>query len=855
MALWMLLIALVMTGGYAFYRTANTQFSRTQQDNKLALTMARAKEALIAYAVTDSERPGSLPCPDLATDNAGFNNFPGDGKTDMFTVNQCPIYVGWLPWITLDLPELTDNTGTRLWYVLAPAFRNHDSAQPINSDTATGLLLDGSSEVAAMIIAPRAPLADQNRPSNNPGDYLEGENGNGNDHVYVTGPQGDTFNDIVLVITRQELMAAVEKRVANETRNCLEQHASSAANPSQRYPWPAPFSASGRQGKAGSLFGRIPTSQPGSGPQAALKNSITRLTMTRNLISSATDANLQLAALNDLGAELVLARNLFESIYLASNQLKQTADDTISQLQSLETTINNAIIGGRISVTEGGTIRTLASAPAATLSSLPTLLTQFGIDVFPWELTRRRSSLGNANTAAALLVETQTIRDILLATATPRTDIDPKLSVARNAVFLAYDSASLAASTPADTNLLNTARSAANVLLAALIDLQASVEASRVSILSSEVTDFIAPLDSRNTALRNAPTPGNIAALLTALTATRTSIEQIATGVNGVIVARNTTVAALEAARLTAQANIPDYSLIDGTTTAANDALKVLALAIAANEAIDNNVSHTSLSAAINAYNSASNAFTLIDTTSPRPIQTSIAPYAVNLGNAAVNIDLWAKIISANASAVAPIAKAVTVSANVDPATASALDTSAYQTAANALASISASNTALQAYIANPSADNQATAITKLAQTTSLVNTLMDIATALDTQLSATTASAQAMIWASAACDFLRTSQNSWWNDNQWANSIFYQIAGPLKSAAGSLTVNAAGSYRLVVLAAGKAFAGQNRGTPASAQFFEGINADASRDGDATIPLPGFVALPPSATFNDRLAY
>lgn len=858
MALWMLLIALVMAGGYAFYRTANTQFSRTQQDNKLALAMAQAKEALIAYAVTDSDRPGSLPCPDLATDSVGFNNFPGDGKTDMFTVNQCPIYVGWLPWVTLDLPELTDNTGTRLWYVLAPALRNHDSAQPINSERATGLLVDGSSEIAALIIAPRTPLAGQNRPSNNPGDYLDGENANGNDHTYVTGPQGENFNDIVLVITRQELMAAVEKRVANEIRNCVEQHASSAANPSRRYPWPAPFSAVNRQGKAGSLFGRIPTSQPGSGPEAALKSSISRLSMTRDLVSSAGDANQQLTALSSLGAELVVARNLFETLYLASNQLKQTADETVSQMQSLEKTIDSAVIGGRISVKEGEAIRNKASASDTSLASLPNLLTQLGVDVFPWELARRRSSLANASTAGALLAETQAIRDLLLASTTPRVDIDPKLLIARNAAVLASDSASLAASTAADSALLDTARSAANALLGALVDLQAGVEASRVSVLSSEITSFIGPLDNRNANLRNAPTPENIATLLTELTATKVSLEQIASGVNDVIAARNTTVAALEAARLAAQSGFPDYSLIDGKTTAASGALQTLALAIAANEAVDNNVSHTSLNAAITAYNSSSSAFTLIDTSSPRPVQSSIAPYAVNLANAAVNIDLWAKIISANASAVAPLAKAATVSANIDPAQALALDTSAYQAAASALASITGNNAAaaaLRAYIATPSTGNQATATTRLAQTLSLVNALMEIANALDTQLSGTTASAQAMIWASATCDFLRPGQSSWWNNNQWANTVFYQIAGPLHSTAGSLTVNATGSYPIVVLAAGQAFPGQNRGTPASAQFFEGINADASRDGDATAPAPGFSALPPSATFNDRLAY
>ncbi|WP_374418929.1 hypothetical protein, partial [Stutzerimonas kunmingensis] len=124
-ALILFLVVLILGGGYAFYRSTNIGFSSSQRDAKVFATLARAKEALIARAVTDANRPGSLPCPDTV----------GDGKSAMFTLTQCPSYVGWLPWVTLDLPELTDDTGTRLWYALSPTLRDDDSAQPINSDT------------------------------------------------------------------------------------------------------------------------------------------------------------------------------------------------------------------------------------------------------------------------------------------------------------------------------------------------------------------------------------------------------------------------------------------------------------------------------------------------------------------------------------------------------------------------------------------------------------------------------------------------------------------------------------------------------------------------------------------------
>ena len=230
-----------LAGGYAFYRSATIGTGRAQQDAKLAATLARAKEALIARAVTDANRPGSLPCPDLITNNAGLSNFPGDGKADMFTLTQCPSYVGWLPWVTLDLPELTDDTGTRLWYALSPELRDDDSAQPINSDRALALRLDGAADIAAIIIRPArrhrqpVPASPTTRPTISTART-------------ATATIASTFPACKVRPSttwsspsrRQELMAAVDKRVASEVKACLEQHAASAVNTEHTYPWPAP---------------------------------------------------------------------------------------------------------------------------------------------------------------------------------------------------------------------------------------------------------------------------------------------------------------------------------------------------------------------------------------------------------------------------------------------------------------------------------------------------------------------------------------------------------------------------------------------------------------------------------------
>ena len=184
------------------------------RDKATTDALSQAKEALIGRAVTDANRPGSLPCPDLATNLVG--NIPGDGKADLLSGNDCPSYVGWFPWWTLGLPDLRDGYGERLWYAFSTTLRDDDSAQPINSSTTCALAADGMSQVAAVIIAPGPALASQNgRPSNNLFDYLDGVNADG-DSSYSAGPASDSFNDRVMVISCNELFRGVSRRVLAE---------------------------------------------------------------------------------------------------------------------------------------------------------------------------------------------------------------------------------------------------------------------------------------------------------------------------------------------------------------------------------------------------------------------------------------------------------------------------------------------------------------------------------------------------------------------------------------------------------------------------------------------------------------
>ena len=465
-ALIALLVLLIMAGAYAFYHSAVIGTGRAQQEAKVAATLARAKEALIARAVTDANRPGSLPCPDLITDSTGLGNVPGDGKADMFTLTQCPSYVGWLPWVTLDLPELTDDTGTRLWYALAPELRDDDSAHPINSDRALTLQLDGVSDIAALIIAPRAPLGAQARPSNNPADYLDGESGNGNDGIFISGPQSPAFNDMAVAITRQELMAAVEKRVANEVKHCIEQHAAASANASHGYPWPAPFSATAFEGKAGSYFGQVPATQPGAGPEAALEQSIAQIQAASSALTSATTPQDQLTAVQQLGEALTQARNLYDALYVAATRLWQSASVVVTYSTSLDSELARDLTPsrtGRVSIinSEQTRIRAQAQTLRDQIDALPVALDQTGIDPFPNAL-KTRTDLFQQQVSVA---NAQAIELLLASSTTTHADIGPALAAALAASTSAASAASNLAQAPGDTGLAAIAQASATILV------------------------------------------------------------------------------------------------------------------------------------------------------------------------------------------------------------------------------------------------------------------------------------------------------------------------------------------------------------------------------------------------------
>ncbi len=251
-ALLITLALVAVIGALAVTWMAGTGPTQAQRLQNSAEAMGMIRNALIARAAADLSRPGSLPCPD----------YNGDGIADGSTCTSP--YIGWLPWRTLDLPDLRDARGDRFWYALSQEFRDYAPLGVLNSDTNGSLSVTGpqaATGVVAIVFSPGPPLVSQNRdPSSTDAmtarpQYLDGENSDG-DTVYESGPPTATLNDELMLVTRDMLMPAVEQRIARQARRCLENFSIGSGG---YYPWAAPLSDVATFNDAGgTLYGRIP---------------------------------------------------------------------------------------------------------------------------------------------------------------------------------------------------------------------------------------------------------------------------------------------------------------------------------------------------------------------------------------------------------------------------------------------------------------------------------------------------------------------------------------------------------------------------------------------------------------------
>lgn len=833
-ALWLLLVLVLLTGSYAYYRSSNLQQSRYSREGDLNLAMAKAKEALIAYAVIDANRPGRLPCPDLV----------GDGVSPLLTRDDCDSYSGHLPWRTLDLQESGDGFGGSFRYVLSPLFGGDRATPPLNSDTATSLRLDvaagqPSNEIAALIIAPRGAI--------------DTRNSDGDDYYYRGSGNSPEDNDVIVPVTRRELMAAVERRIAREVNNCLEQHATSAQNTGQTYPWPAPLIADNFKGTPESLFGMIPNTQPGN-PDEVLKRSIADLKASKISLESASTAGEQLSALQTLQSQAAYARAFFDSLYIATLNLNTRATQTRDAFEALDTQLRTATANSAAFSSGFSTVIAQIPGKLDTLATLQQALSDSGLDLFVmtggdnnrWLATRIANATTTPSASAfnLLLQQGNEFKNSFLAySSTPNAEITAALSSAAALANIASADA-LAAKQDSGSTIKTTQSLASSEALRVQINtLIATAVANRYNIAAGEIA-----FRSQRITLALASTSGLTLdqtrnQLLPILEEARALIDGFSSGSTGLLAQRTASLNSLDAA-IASTRTATDLSTLTSSSQAAAMQLTTLASILTANS---ENVTSESLAAAGRLLQAASG-------TPPTTVSGG-----ASLRNLAQAIVYWSDVAEAQSAEVVRQARRGVSAVNDS-------ETSAYTASRQFLAKLDGDTgtiKALESYIAAPSDTTKAAAASRsLADAVSLLANLIGRAEVLESTLESGLAlGVIPVVWYGSACKILAppTRSSTWWTANAWNTLYFYQISDRIRPGTGRLTVNGQGGFRTVTLASGAAINPggglQNRSLRETRNFLEGRNTHSSRDGAAKSPAIEFENAPPSATFNDRLAY
>src|SRR5450759_3419021 len=85
--LMIMLVIMVMGIAAVLISSLSTTALKNARQETTSNALAQAKDALIGRAISDSNMPGSLPCPDTND----------DGSAELLSGNNCPSYIGRLP--------------------------------------------------------------------------------------------------------------------------------------------------------------------------------------------------------------------------------------------------------------------------------------------------------------------------------------------------------------------------------------------------------------------------------------------------------------------------------------------------------------------------------------------------------------------------------------------------------------------------------------------------------------------------------------------------------------------------------------------------------------------------------------
>lgn len=248
------MLVIILGSSFMLTRKFNGQHHENARTVETLQSLAKAKEALIAYAVTYYEdNPGEfafLPCPDA---NPLIGN---EGSQDPNCGAKNVNVLGRFPWGSLKIPRLYDGNGDCLWYAVSGSYKNNPKTDMLNEDSRGAFrvfrkdgitLLTGDNpedRVVALLISPGSAIASQDRTSLAAnvvqcggnyvaGNYLDSQGAVDNAVVSGVADTVDSFvtfsditssgydgdndgtvdgNDIIITITLNELFNAVKKR-------------------------------------------------------------------------------------------------------------------------------------------------------------------------------------------------------------------------------------------------------------------------------------------------------------------------------------------------------------------------------------------------------------------------------------------------------------------------------------------------------------------------------------------------------------------------------------------------------------------------------------------------------------------
>lgn len=862
-ALLLFFLIVFVLGAYAMLRQLGPRDLFQSQEGATQQALAQAKEALLGYGASivpaasclnlaSCARPGDLPCPDLNDDGVAEPSCAAGA-------------LGRLPWKTLGLPDLRDGSGERLWYALSRNFRPLDR-QVVNSDLSPGsqgtlALRDpggsgwihapqsgsGESGAVALIIAPGAPLrrcdiGQQNRTAANanvaahyldrnrlPGDCNAGP-GNDEDNAvfsdaeagaaapdgFIAGPvsvssndgQLTLVNDRIISISRDELLGAVEQRIASDVKSCLENY----FNERSEFPWPAPLVAPADYlGRVATLFGRLPDQEEGAGSPESSRSALYTLQATT---ATATTAAQRVAGAVQVLTLLSQIRGIAYAIYeevLAAQKAAYDAKDKAA----------------KAATASASTAASKADQAITYANTLAQSLRKSRVDLFLPRLESSASALEAARLAllaspgsATATILAQRAKDLRSLADAPRTTNASVAAALSSTQSLAQSGhlVALGAAAQPPTATFADADLAASQAVAAAQSLRTTILTNGTNIRPESITPYLDLLAQRINALSLPADPQATQDLRSATTGYIAFLDAISGGGSNLTAARQAARNGALALQSAVDALAADSAAPLLLTSVQNLGASTASLGAVLASAVDSNGDNLSLST-LQAY--AADLQSARDSATLNNIKASAA---ILRDYEQLTYDDLGVIVERSFSGANPSQPPV------------------YDAAGAGIAA---------AQLVIDGGGNSASDFTALL---TRINTTLASLDRLDASYQATTAPLP-VTWPSQ-CSWLEgVNVDTWWAHNQWKSQVFYQIYRKFNDhSTGTLTINGKGTNTVVVIAAGRRLPSQGaRPSSVIDDYLEDINASPSRNAPGDNPGAAFIRKPSGNDFNDHL--